>query len=226
MQSATALHDELCLLWRLAILFQHMHQTIDLLSRGFSSLNHVTGFGNRFFQAGLGNRLQYIIQRIYFKSLHGILIVSRNEDKKRQRNFLFYQFFNDAKTIDAGNLHIQENQLGIEITNQADSFHTVLGLRDNFDIRITLQEVHQLIASGLLIVHNQRADFLQDITSLARYAYSISIGFLSPGASGTFSRFCRHRNYSVPTLRPKESCRFPLPSRASNLPLKPLENPI
>src|SRR5207249_10994547 len=72
---------------------------------------------------------------------------------------LLQQLLDDAKAVEPRHLHIKEDQLGTELADQAQGLKPVLALAHQLDIREAFEEEHQLIAGGLLVIHDHCSDF-------------------------------------------------------------------
>ncbi len=77
---------------------------------------------------------EQIIDGIHFKCFYGVLIESGAKDDLRQRDFSIQQLFDYAKAIEAGHLHVEEDQIGIVLANETDALDSVFALGDNIDI--------------------------------------------------------------------------------------------
>ena len=67
-------------------------------------------------------------------------------------NFAVQQLLDHAEAVEAGHLHIEENEVGRKLLDQVDGFHAVLALCHDVDIEFA-QQVGKLIARQLFVVH-------------------------------------------------------------------------
>jgi hypothetical protein len=51
-------------------------------------------------------------------------------------------------------LHVEENQVGIMLFDEADSLQAVLALCDNVYVAAILEQVSELVAGELFVVHD------------------------------------------------------------------------
>ena len=102
--------------------------------------------------------LKDVVHGADVESLNRVLIEGRGEDHVRHLHFAFDQFFQHAKTVEAGHFYIEENQVGQMFLYQRNRFHTVFALPDKVDLRKTLQQKGQLVARGFLVIHDDGVD--------------------------------------------------------------------
>ena len=98
--------------------------------------------------------LQQIVHGVYFECLHRILVEGGGEDDLGQDDFLVEQFLDDAKAVEAGHLHVEEDQVGIVFADQIDAFDPVLALGHNVHVADILQQEGKFVAGKLFIVHD------------------------------------------------------------------------
>ncbi len=61
----------------------------------------------------------------------------------------------DGKTVEAGHLHVKENQVGVVFLNQVDRFNAVGALGYNVDAAQSFEQVLELIASQLFVIDDE-----------------------------------------------------------------------
>ena len=96
-------------------------------------LDFTFGAGDRFGDAGFVERFQYIVDGVYIESLHRVGIVSGGENYMRHFHFALDQLFQYAKAIEAGHLHIEENQIRRVFFDQRYGFYAVAPLADQIN---------------------------------------------------------------------------------------------
>ena len=84
------------------------------------------------------DRFEQVVDRIHFKRLHSILIEGGRKHDLRQENFSIQKLFDYAKAVEAGHLHIKENQVGIVFANEIDGFDAVFTLGHDVNLTNTL----------------------------------------------------------------------------------------
>ena len=98
-------------------------------------------------------RLQQVIDGVHLERLHRILIVSGGEDNLRQWDFAVQQLLDDAESVQPRHLHVEEDQIGRELLDQAHRLDAVLALRQDVDIEFA-QQVGKLVARQLFVVND------------------------------------------------------------------------
>ena len=73
-------------------------------------------------QAVFLDRLQQIVERLQAERFDRVLIVGGGHHKVGQRHALRAQLFDDAHAVEARHLHIQENQVGLQVGDQLHGF--------------------------------------------------------------------------------------------------------
>ena len=96
------------------------------------------GLGNGFLQARPGDGLEQIVQRIHFESVHGVLVIGGGENKKRKPGFLLEQLLDHSEAVQARHLHVEKDQVGIQVSNEAHRLESIPTLPHNLDIGKTL----------------------------------------------------------------------------------------
>ena len=74
----------------------------------------------------------------------------------RQRDFLVEQLLDDAEAVEAGHLHVEEDEVGTALLDQVDGLEAVLALGDDVDISSVFEQVGKLIPGKLFVVDNDR----------------------------------------------------------------------
>src|SRR5258708_3743101 len=135
---------------------QHPNQTLNLLRR--YSVPFLLGLGllHRLRDALFVEWLQQIVHGVYLERLDGVLVKCRSKDNLWQGDFLVQQFLDHTEAVEAGHLHVEENQIGAVLFDEVDGFKTVLALRDNIDVARAFTQVSEFVAGELVIVHDYR----------------------------------------------------------------------
>ena len=138
------------------LLFHHPHQGFDLLA--WKAVGFLLGAGlmDGLRDAFLIERLEQVVDRIDLEGLDRVLVVGRGEDDLGQRDFLVEQLLDDAEAVEAGHLHVEEDEVGAAVLDQADGFEPVLTLGYDVDLAGVFEQVGKLVAGELLVVDNDR----------------------------------------------------------------------
>ena len=102
----------------------------------------------------LVERLEQIVNRVYFERLHRVLIKGRGENNLGKGDFLVQQFLDDAKAVEAGHLHVEKDQVGIVFADEVDAFDPVLALGHDVHVADIFQQEGKFVAGKLFIVHD------------------------------------------------------------------------
>src|SRR5690348_3033680 len=86
------------------------------------------------------------------------MVERRRENDLRQLQFFLDDFFEDAEAVEAGHLHVEEDEVGRVLLDQVHGFEAVLPLSDERDFWKRLQQVGELLARGLFVVDDERVD--------------------------------------------------------------------
>ena len=110
----------------------------------------------RHFQARRIDRLQEVVDGVHLERLDRMLIVRRHEDDMRI-----------GATIDepachfesgqAGHLHVQKHDVGVKTIDGRQRFEAVAGFADHLHAADAAEQIPQLIACQLLVVHQYGA---------------------------------------------------------------------
>ena len=122
------------------------------------SLHHQAHASHRLVEARPRHRLQQVVERIHVERLHGVIIVGSSENEKRQAHLLLEQPFDDAETIQARHLDVQENQLRVELADEAHCLEAVLGPAHDLNVWKALQQKRKLVTGWLFVIHDERRD--------------------------------------------------------------------
>ena len=114
------------------------------------------GFLHRLGDPLFVERLEQIVDRVYFECLHGILVEGGGKNDFGQRDLAIEQFLDYAKAVEARHLHIEKNQVGIVFADEIDALDAVLALGHDVDVANILQQEGEFVAGELLIVHDYR----------------------------------------------------------------------
>ena len=69
--------------------------------------------------------------------------------------FFLAQLADDAHAVEAGHLHVEKNQVRLQVFDQLHGFESVGGGGDNFDVGELLQLIGQFVGGELFIVHHE-----------------------------------------------------------------------
>ena len=124
------------------------------------------GFGlQRFLRALNGprqtillDRLQDVIDGVDFEGLHGIVVKRRRENDLRNFSLAVHQLLDHVETVEARHLHVEKHQVRRMFLDEGESLHAVFALPDQMHFGETFQQVDEFVASGLLVVHDERVD--------------------------------------------------------------------
>src|SRR6266436_6586255 len=105
---------------------EHADQRFDFLPRRALRILLGSGSLHRLSYAFLVERLEQIIDGIYLKRLHRILVESGGENNLGQGNFLVEKLLDDPEAIESWHLNIEKNQIGVVFLDEADGFETIL----------------------------------------------------------------------------------------------------
>jgi len=92
--------------------------------------------------------------RALSNGLHSVVVERRRKNHVRHFHFALDEFFQNAKSIQPWHLHIQKYQVRRVFLDQSNGFHTVFSLPDHVDFRKTFQQVRQLVARRLFVIHD------------------------------------------------------------------------
>ena len=106
------------------------------------------GFGDASFVEGFED----VVHGVDVESLHGVLVEGGGEDDVRDFELALDELFEDAEAVEAGHLHVEEEQIGGMLFNEIDGFEAIFALGLEIDLGEGFQEEGQLFASGLFVV--------------------------------------------------------------------------
>ena len=101
------------------------------------------------------DRLQQVVDRVDLERLDGVLIVRGDEDDLRRRVVAEHP----PRDLEAGeprHLDVQEHDVGLQLVDRGQRLDTVAGLADHLDAADLIEQVAQLVAGQLLVVHEHR----------------------------------------------------------------------
>ena len=93
------------------------------------ALGALDGFGD----AGLVEGFQDVVDGVDVEGLHGVVVEGGGEDHVGDFEFALDDFLEDAEAVEAGHLHVEENQVGRMLLDQVESVDAVLALADEID---------------------------------------------------------------------------------------------
>ena len=133
-------------------------ELFQAIRRGRLRVHFFAGTLNGFGDARFVERLQHVVHGVHVEGLHGVMIESGGEDHVRDFDFALDQLLQHPEAVEAGHLHVEENQVGGVLLDQRDGFDAVLPLPDDADLGKTLEQKSQLVASGLFVIDNDGGD--------------------------------------------------------------------
>ena len=86
------------------------------------------------------------------------MVEGGGEDYVRDFEFALDQFLEDAETVEAGHLDVEEDEVGVVFLDEVDRFETVFALADEGDFGEGFQEKGELLARGLFVVDDDGVD--------------------------------------------------------------------
>ena len=101
------------------------------------------------------HRLQQVVDRVHLERLDGVLIVRRDEDDVRRRVRLEHP----PRDLEAGqprHLDVEEHDVRLQAVDGRQRLDAVAGLADDLDAADLAEQVAQLVARELLVVHEDR----------------------------------------------------------------------
>lgn len=130
----------------------------EALGRADVGVDFLAGALDGFGDAGFVERFQYIVDRIHIESLDGIVVKGSGEDDVRYLEFAFDELFEDAETIEAGHLNVEEDQVWSVFLDEIDSFDTVFPLGEEIDFRKGFEEEGEFLSSRFFVVDDDGVD--------------------------------------------------------------------
>ncbi len=109
-----------------------------------------------FFQPGVGDRLEQIVDGLRFKCVNSIMIEGSREDD--QRRFLALQHPGQTQTVQPGHFDVQENDIGHAGGNFLDCPDAVVALAHDGDVRMALQAQFETVQRQRFVVHQESAN--------------------------------------------------------------------
>jgi len=86
------------------------------------------------------------------------MVESGGEDDVGNFEFALDEFLQDAETVEAGHLDVQEDQVGRVFLDEVDGFDAIFALADERDFREGFEEEGEFLASGLFVVNDDGVD--------------------------------------------------------------------
>jgi len=80
------------------------------------------------------------------------------EDYVGDFEFAFDEFLEDAETVEAGHLDVEEDEVGVVFFDEVDGFHAVFALADQGDFGEGFQEESEFFAGGFFVVDDDGVD--------------------------------------------------------------------
>ena len=133
-------------------------QLFKPLRRAGLRFHHLARALNRLGDARFIERLQHVIDRVYIKGLHGVVIERRRKNHVGYFHLALDQLAQDTEAIKPGHLHVKKNEVRRVLFDQVDGIDAVLPLADDVDFRERFQQERELVARRLFVVDNDRVD--------------------------------------------------------------------
>lgn len=116
-----------------------------------------------FVDAGAIERLKQVVDSVDIEGADRILVVCGGENKLGQLPALIvFQFamaiddaLNDGKAIQARHLYVKEDDVGMVLLDEFDSFDSICALSDDVDVRRGLEQVGEFVAGELFVVDDE-----------------------------------------------------------------------
>ncbi len=121
-------------------------------------LDFFLGFLDGFGDAGFVEGFEDVVHGVDVEGLHGVLIESGGENDVRDFEFALDELFEDAEAVEAGHLHVEEEQVGGMLFDEIDGFEAVFALGLEMDFGEGFEEEGQLFTSGLFVVNDDGVD--------------------------------------------------------------------
>ena len=91
------------------------HQDFQALDRRGLGFDHFLGALDGFGDARLVEGLEDVVDGVHVESLDGVIVEGGGEDDLRQALFAFEKLFDYAEAVEAGHLHVEEDEVGIDV---------------------------------------------------------------------------------------------------------------
>src|SRR5262245_18798846 len=95
-------------------------------------------------------RLEQVIYSLRVESLHGVLLVSRDEDE--QRTSPVAQRFGNSQAVHSRHLHVKKDKVRCEFARGREGFVAVRAFADDDDFGVALEQLAQALARQRLVV--------------------------------------------------------------------------
>jgi glutathione synthase/RimK-type ligase-like ATP-grasp enzyme len=69
--------------------------------------------------------------------------------------FAIHQFLDDAETVEAGHLNVEEDEIRRMFLDESESFDAILALADKMDLGETFQQVSEFVARGFFVINDE-----------------------------------------------------------------------
>ena len=110
--------------------------------------------------------LQQVIDRVHIEGADGVLVIGGGEDNLRQRRgfgcgvggrmIALAKALDDGESVQAGHLHIEEDEVGMVLLDQVHGLDTVAALGYDVHAAHRLEKILELVAGQLFIVDDER----------------------------------------------------------------------
>ena len=120
--------------------------------------DHFFGALQGFGDAGLVEGFQDVIHRVYIEGLDGVIVEGGGEDDLRDALFAFEEFFDYAEAVEAGHLHVEEDEIGIVFFDEREGFEAVFAQGDHVYFGKAFQEIEKFVPRGAFVVNDDGID--------------------------------------------------------------------
>ena len=109
---------------------------------------------DRLVNAAAVERLQQVIDSVYLKGTHGVLVECCRKDDLRQLHLLIEQLLDDGKAVESWHLHIKEDQVRLMGADQVDGLDAVRALRKHLHTARFFKQVEKLLPRERLVIYD------------------------------------------------------------------------
>ncbi len=123
---------------------------------GLPACDFLSGKRERLVKPLLAEWLEQVVHCMHLKGFHRVLVVSRHEDHRR---VLLHQF-QDLEPVQLRHLHVEEEEIRLELRDGLDGFETVGAFGNDFDIRVRREVLSHDAAREILVINDNGAELL------------------------------------------------------------------
>jgi hypothetical protein len=115
-------------------------------------------FLNGFREAGFIEGLEDVVDGVNIEGLDGIVVEGGGEDDVRDFEFPFDEFLEDAETVEAGHLDVEENEVGGVFLDEVDGVEAVFALSQEVNFGEGFEEKREFLTRGFFVVDDNGVD--------------------------------------------------------------------